>query len=298
MKPETRSFYEQAVQRTIDSIASRLDEALELETLASAAGMSPFHFHRMFRGMVGETPLELVRRLRMERAARQVLANDRPITQIAFDAAYETHEAFTRAFRLWYQTSPSGFRRRAHARTEIPAACGVHFGDAAGHRFVARDSGGRDMTVEIKQMPQMRVATVRHVGPYNLIPQAFEKLGKIVDHLGVFTRPGVQMVALYHDDPDSTPPEQLRSDAGLVVPEGMALPDGLGEERIPAGRYATTTHVGPYEQLGDVWARFFGEWLPASGHRLGLGVSYEIYRNDPTNVPKDQLRTDLYISIA
>jgi AraC family transcriptional regulator len=67
---------------------------------------------------------------------------------------------------------------------------------------------------------------------------------------------------------------------------------------MPAGRYATTTHVGPYETLGDTWARFFGEWLPASGHRIGPGVSYEIYRNDPTKVPKDQLRTDLYISIA
>jgi len=298
MKPATRSFYEEAVQRTIDAIVANLDEALDLDTLASAAGMSPYHFHRMFRGMVGETPLELARRLRMERAARQVLANDRPITQIAFDAAYETHEAFTRAFRLWYRTSPSGFRLRAHARTEIPAACGVHFGHAVGQSFVARDSGGRDMTVEIKQMPEMRVATVRHVGPYNLIPQAFEKLGKIVDHLGVFTRPGVQMVALYHDDPDSTPPEQLRSDAGLVVPEGMALPDGLGEERIPAGRYATTTHVGPYEQLGDVWARFFGEWVPASGHRLGPGVSFEVYRNTPAEVPKKDLITDLFISLA
>ena len=298
MKPETRSFYEQAVQRTIDVIVANLDEALDLETLASAAAMSPFHFHRMFRGMVGETPLELVRRLRMERAARQVLANDRPITQIAFDAGYETHESFTRAFRVWYLTSPSGFRHRNRARTEIVAPSGVHFGDAAGHRFVARDSGGRDMTVEIKQMPEMRVATVRHVGPYNLIPQAFEKLGQIVDHLGVFTRPGTKMVAIYHDDPDSTPPEQLRSDAGLVVPEGLALPEGLGEERIPGGRYASTTHVGPYEQLGDVWARFFGEWLPASGHRLGPGVSYEIYRNTPAEVPKKDLITDLFISIA
>lgn len=70
MKPETRSFYEQAVQRTIDVVVANLDEALDLETLASAAAMSPFHFHRMFRGMVGETPLELARRLRMERAAR------------------------------------------------------------------------------------------------------------------------------------------------------------------------------------------------------------------------------------
>jgi AraC family transcriptional regulator len=298
MKPETRSFYEQAVQRTIDEIVGNLDEALDLETLASGACMSPFHFHRMFRGMVGETPLELVRRLRMERAARQVLANDRPITQIAFDAGYETHESFTRAFRVWYLTSPSGFRHRKRARTEIVAPCGVHFGDNPARPFIPRDSGGKAMTVDIKVMPELRVAAVRHVGPYNLISQAFERLGSIVDHLGVFARPETMMVGIYHDDPDSTPPDQLRSDAGLVAPEGMVLPEGLTEQRIPAGRYASAVHVGPYEQLGDAWARFFGEWLPASGHRLGPGVSYEIYRNTPMEVPKEQLRTEIYIPIA
>lgn len=298
MKPETRSFYELAVQRTIDAIVSNLDEALDLETLANGVGLSPFHFHRMFRGMVGETPLELVRRLRMERAARQVLANDRSITQIAFDAGYETHESFTRAFRVWYLTSPSGFRHRKRPRTEIVAACGVHFGDDPAPRFIPRDSGGKTMTVNIKEMPELRVATVRHVGPYNLIPQAFERLGSIVDHLGLFTRPEAMLVAIYHDDPDSTPSDQLRSDAGLVAPEEMVLPEGLVEQRILAGRYASAVHVGPYEQLGDAWARFFGEWLPASGHRLGPGVSLEIYRNTPAEVPPQELHTDLFISVA
>ena len=76
------------------------------------------------------------------------------------------------------------------------------------------------------------------------------------------------------------------------------MPEGLVEQRIAAGRYACAVHVGPYEQLGDAWARFMGEWLPASGHRIGAGASFEIYRNDPTKVPKQELRTDLYISIV
>src|SRR6266542_210510 len=107
MKPETRSFYEQAVQRAVEQIARNLDEALDLETLARSACLSPFHFHRVFRGMTGETPLELIRRLRMERAAARLIESDGAITEIAFDAGYETHEAFTRAFRECFSTSPS-----------------------------------------------------------------------------------------------------------------------------------------------------------------------------------------------
>src|SRR6187431_168574 len=119
MKPETESFYAEAVQRVIEHVASHLDEALALETLAAQACVSPFHFHRVFRGMVGETLVELGRRLRMERAAWRLLHTDRPVTVIAFDAGYETHEAFTRAFRTSYAESPSALRRRRRARIEL-----------------------------------------------------------------------------------------------------------------------------------------------------------------------------------
>lgn len=299
MKPETRSFYEQAVQQAIEQIAGNLDEALDLETLAHGACLSPFHFHRVFRGMTGETPLELIRRLRMERAAWRLIRSESAVTEVAFDAGYETHEAFTRAFRASYSTSPSGFRHRKHPRIELAATCGVHFNSGgAVPAFIPRDSGGSTMDVEIKSMPELRVGAVRHVGPYNQIPQAFERLGAIAGPAGLFKHPGASCLAIYHDDPDTTPQEHLQSEAAIVVPDAVPLPEGLVEERLPAGRYAKAVHVGPYEQLGDAWARFMGEWLPASGHRVGSGASYEIYTNDPTKVPKQELRTEMYIPLA
>ena len=299
MKPDTRSFYEQAVQKAIDHIARNLDEALDLETLARDACLSPFHFHRVFRGMVGETPMELIRRLRMERAAfRLADRNHTALTQIAFDAGYETHEAFTRAFRGSYATSPSAFAKRTHRRFELTAPCGVHFSpDSAIPAFIPRDSGGKTMNVEVKDMPDLRVAAVRHIGPYNQIPLAFERLGQIAGSAGLF-KPDASMLAIYHDDPETTAQDQLRSEAGITVPADARLPKELVEEHIPAGKYACTVHVGPYEQLGDTWARFMGEWLPASGHRVGPGASFEIYRNTPMTTPKDQLVTELYISIV
>lgn len=302
MKAETRSFYQQAVQRAIEHIAANLDHALDLETLARGACLSPFHFHRVFRGMVGETPLELIRRLRMERAAWTLIHGNGSITAIAFEAGYETHEAFTRAFRTCYSTSPSGFRKRKYPRIELATPCGVHFlADGRIPPFIPRDSGGRTMNVEIEEMPELRAFAVRHIGPYNQIPQAFERLGAIMGPMGVFQQPGAAMIAIYHDDPDTTPQDQLRSDAAIVVPPQVTMPEGLPEglieQRIPAGRYARAAHIGPYEQLGDVWARFMGEWLPASGHRVGAGVSYEIYRNTPMTVPREELHTDIYVPI-
>jgi len=294
----TRSFYEQAVQRAIEHIASHLDRAIDLHTLAAGACLSPFHFHRVFRGMVGEAPIELVRRLRLERAAWRLATTDRAVTEIAFDAGYETHEAFTRAFRSAYSTSPSGFRQRAHPRIELAASCGVHYHDRDwAPVFVPRDSGGQHMQVEIRTMPAMRVGAVRHIGPYNQIVEAFERMHGLAARAGLHDGPAPVMLALYHDDPDTTPQEELRSDAALVFPADATIPEGFTEQHIAGGRFASTQHVGPYEQLGDAWARFMGEWLPASGQRMRDDASYEIYRNTPATAPKEQLVTELYIPL-
>ena len=299
MKSATQSFYADAVQRVIEHVASHLDEALELDTMAAQACLSRFHFHRVFRGMVGETPTELVRRLRLERAAWRLLHTDRPVTAIAFDAGYETHEAFTRAFRDCYAKPPSEFRLGIRARIELAAPCGVHFReDGRIPHFIPRDSGGRAMQVSIAKYPELQVGTVRHIGPYMQINEAFERLGALAAPAHLFEKPDAMMVALFHDDPDSVPADQLRSDAAVVVTPGTPLPAGLAAQRIPAGEYASTTHIGPYEQLGDVWARFMGEWLPASGRRMSGGVSYEVYHNTPMDTPREQLRTEIRIPLA
>ncbi len=154
------------------------------------------------------------------------------------------------------------------------------------------------MNVTITSLGELRVAAVRHIGPYHTISEAFARLGQIAGVHGLFAHPEAAMIALYYDDPDSTPSDQLRSDAAIVVPEGIALPDGVQELRIPAGRYAEYLHVGPYDKLGDTWSRLMGGWLPASGHRLADRPSFEIYRNTPMDTPPDQLRTEIYVPIT
>lgn len=305
MKQETRSFYEAAVERTVVRIVGMLDEAIDLTALAHGAALSPFHFHRVFRGMVGETPLEMHRRLRLERAASQLLRSHAAVTTLAFDAGYETHEAFTRAFRQAYGESPSAFRQNAQEASRpgrppqihLAARSGIHFSPTANLPAIRFVKGEIAMNVTIEDMPALRVATVRHLGPYNRISEAFERLGQIAGPAGLL-REGAIMLAIYHDDPETTPAEQLQSDAGITVLQSAPLPHGLDEKTLALGQYARATHLGPYATLGDTWARFMGEWLPASGKRVGSGSSYEVYRNNPSNAAPDELRTDLYLPIA
>jgi AraC family transcriptional regulator len=151
--------------------------------------------------------------------------------------------------------------------------------------------------VTIETMPELRVGAVRHVGSYMDISRAFAKLGEIVARAGVQKRPDMVMLAIYYDDPQTTPAPKLRSDAALSFPRTAKLPNELAEHTIPGGRYARTTHVGPYQSLGDAWSRLIREWLPASGERMSTSPSYEIYRNSPETTQPQDLRTDLYVPL-
>lgn len=152
------------------------------------------------------------------------------------------------------------------------------------------------MTIEIEQLAPMRVGAVRHVGPFQEIGKAFQQLGAIAGQAGLFQAPGAVMLGVYHDDPRTTPPEQLRSDAAIAVSKETRIPAGLTEQVVPGGRYARFTHIGSYEGLPDAWMRFSAS-LGSGAYRLRSGPGLEIYRNDMMTTPKDRLHTDLYMPV-
>lgn len=153
------------------------------------------------------------------------------------------------------------------------------------------------MNLEVKTFPAMRLAAVRHSGPYHLIGPAFHALGGIAGPAGLFARPGAMMMGIYKDDPSTTAPHELRSAAGVVISEDAALPAGLTEERVVAGSFACFMHLGSYEQLGVSWMQIKSTLMPASGHRRRPGTSYEIYWNNPAEVPAEELKTEICIPI-
>ena len=150
------------------------------------------------------------------------------------------------------------------------------------------------MDVEIRERPQMRIAGIRHIGPYHEIGRSFQRLG------GILKGPppaGSQMIAVFHDDPATTAPDRLRSEAAMTLPDNARTPDGLIEQRVPAGRYARAVHKGSYEGLPATWNALKNEWLPKSGHTM-RNPSYELYVNNPMTTEKSELLTEIYLRLA
>jgi AraC family transcriptional regulator len=305
MKSSTRNFYEGLVTTAVEDIRSGVDCALDLQALAKRAALAPLHFHRIFRGLLGETPLEMHRRLRLERAAITLATTETAVTRVAFEAGYETHESFTRAFSSAFAASPSEFRAAAHAqpvpwtaptKAMLAATSRIHANSApnAPPTFSTEECS---MNVTIIDCPSKYVLAVSHRGPYNAVSESFAKLDRMVRPAGMLALESVELVAIFHDDPEVTPAAELRADAGLVVPETVRPLAGLHALTIPAGKYARAVHVGPYEGLGDSWSQLMGHWLPKSGYRVATAPSYERYLNTPGNVPPSELLTELYVGL-
>lgn len=141
-----------------------------------------------------------------------------------------------------------------------------------------------------------RLAAVAHTGPYPEIGNAFQQVATAFTTRNLWQH-AQGMVAVYHDNPSLTAPEKLRSHAGLLVNESFAIPEGLEEVTLEAGRMAVMHYKGPYQGLSAAYDYLFCEWLPESGVVPRTAPHYEIYLNDPASTKPDDLLTDIYLPI-
>ena len=288
-----QSDYKKRVLRVLVHIQQHLDEPLELDDLARVACFSPYHFHRIFTGMTGESVKAHIRRLRLERAAWQLKHGRLPVLDIALAAGYESHEAFTRAFQAAFAMAPSRYRSASGALHALLTPSRVHWERL---NFRLNRAGLNAMNVQIKTVNPMRVAFMRHAGPYNEAGDTWEKLCLALGKEGLIGGDS-QFIGVSYDDPEVTPPDKIRYDACITVNERFAAAGDIGVQTLPGGLYAMTTHFGPYDGLAKTYSRLFGQWLPRSGRRLGPGPCFESYLNSPENTEPEDLLTDVYLPL-
>jgi AraC family transcriptional regulator len=287
----TRQSYEERILRVQLYIQRHLDDQLSLKDLARVACFSPYHFHRVFRGMVGESIGEYLRRLRLERAAGQLMYTACPVTELAFDAGYETLESFSRAFRRAFDVSPSEYRQR-HQSSEAAQAVP----ESTEYSLILRHPRGDSMDVRIEQFAPLQVAFVRHIGPYAECGAAWEKL---CSHPAVQAAMNEETLAvgISYDDPDVTEGGKIRYDACVTVGDDFRGRDGIDTQQVDGGDYAVMVHKGSYDGLHDCYRWLFGKWLPDSGREAKSAPSLEIYRNSPDKTPPEELVTEIRVAL-
>ncbi|WP_434629521.1 AraC family transcriptional regulator [Chromobacterium sp. CV08] len=273
------ALYTVRLLRAMDYLWRHLDEPLLLDRLADAACFSRFHFHRLYRNLMGETVMESRQRMLLHRAADELGSTDKPLSRIAARAGFGSSAAFIRAFSGRYGETPGRYRQRR-----------LMF-------LNRRESVMRQ--VEIVEKEAVAVLMRHHRGPYMEIGKAFDALRAVLGPPRSDDAPG-RSFGLYLDDQAQTPAADCRSIACATVPasmEGKAM-DGFEWGEIPAGRYAALLHTGPYAELEESWDWLYRRWLPASGEMPGTTPCVEEYLNAPYDTPPSELKTLLLLSLA
>jgi AraC family transcriptional regulator len=324
-KKHLREEYISRINRVIDYIESNIDKELKLESLAQVANFSPFHFHRIFRALIGEPLNQFIQRLRIERAAQQLIANPKkPITRIAYDCGFGSSASFARAFKDHYSVSPSMWRMTANDHKSKNGIFESKNGkrksnigkdQSVSHTYIEsksqnqlrrnamarKQSSKNDFKVAVRDLPDMHVAYIRHIGPYQgdvtLFERLFTKLFKWAGARDLLNFPETKVLSVYHDNPEITDEGKLRTSVCITVPEKTPVDGEIGTMTVPGGKYAVAHFELSEDEFQEAWNGLYGEWLPGSGYQPDDRPSFEICLNDPKEHPQQKHIVDICIPV-
>ena len=286
--PSESLDYVERVNCAIDHIVRNLAEPLPLDTVAQVACFSPFHFHRVFRSLVGETLAQFVKRLRLERAL-YMLSHDRPrpLTEIALRCGFASSSDFSRSFKNRYGTPPSAFDltafREQRRQDMVDAVC-----TPATRYLLERvpvDHNPDGFEVQLRQLPARHVAYLRVLNPYRegVVGDAAARLVAWAEDRGLANH---QWLGYMWDDPEIVAHRDCRYDVAVEVGvggdgEGIEAAGEVGALEFPEMLVAQIEVRGAIDVEMRAIDWLFGTWLPNSGYVPTDQPSFEAWIGRP-----------------
>lgn len=281
----------------------RLDGDVSLAALAARAGWSPFHLHRDFSRVAGETPKQYVLRLRLERAAARLLTSREPIVAVAAATGFASHAVFTRAFRRHFGCTPAEYRdrrrnlapeaRRALAEATTSAGPCIHLFHMPTQR--PRRTRMPMLSIERRTLEAQPVLFVRRrVARHELAKAIGEAVGIVYMHA---QQAGAALAGHPFTRYFSAGPGLLDVAIGFRL-AAPALGNGQVEAgHLPAGLAVVAVHGGPYDQLQETYSAI-ERWMEEQRLRPA-DAPWEWYVTDPAEHPDPKdWRTEVYWPVA
>jgi AraC family transcriptional regulator len=291
IKDDTQNNYIQSVNRVIDLINLHFSEELTLERLAGVACFSPFHFHKIFKAVVGETHQKYINRIRLERAV-QLMDEGMSLTGVAMAVGFSTPSHFSDAFKKLYKISPRKYREKRklkkHKISKVSPTDTVYIAD--------NDKGFGKL--RLHEFSDYTVAYVRHIGDYNFrIGLAWQKLMRWAAQNKLITPDSIRISCSY-DDPELTPEGKLRYDACITIPEGVKAEGPVGVRKIRGGLFVLFNFQGRTSGLSGFYDRVYSRLLTESSISLRNAPGYRVHLEGRWDQVRGKLSNELRIPVT
>jgi AraC family transcriptional regulator len=252
-------------QKALWYIESHLPEPLTLDEISNVAGISRFHMVRAFAAATGLSVIRYVRARRLAEAARALSAGAPDILQVALDADYGSHEAFTRAFRDHFGVTPETVRATTcldKLKLQEPILMeSTAFDTISPPRF---ETGKAMLVTGLGE----RISFDNSAG----IPGLWQRFHQHVRDLP--SRIGQVAYGVCCNGDDTGTFDYI---AGVEVADFSDLPREFSRVRIAEQRYAVFSHKEHISTIRRTISTIWNHWLPASGHKLADAPSFERY---------------------
>jgi AraC family transcriptional regulator len=284
------------LQRALEFASRNRNRNVMLSDLAAETEQSRFHAHRTLRAVLGETPKQFTLRLRVDRAAAALVSSQRSILDIALSYGFESHEAFCRAFRRRFRTTPTAYRKRGLVGSGARVHTGLvdKIGPCVGlyHLDLRERHAKQSMKYSItrQELAAQPVLVVRRRVPRTEIAATIgAELPKVFLDA---QRRGLAIAGYPITRYLETSLGMVKLETGMRVtahPDEWTVGGSEGDvlaESLPGGPTAVTIHAGPYDQLQAAYVAL-EEWIMTNGFRPN-GAPWEAYLNDPADHPDPQ----------
>ena len=262
------------INRVIDYVQQHLEQDLSLNTLASVAAFSPFHFHRIFSTITGETVHEFVMRKRIEKIANALLRDKTtPIQDLCLTYGFDNAVSFARAFKKYYGVSATALRNMAKGPFNKLIKAKSKSGPEAIsiEAYIDKIDEVREWMeahaqVELTALPALRLAYVRNRGSFEQVYEAFHTLRSQALQAGWLDGQEAKWLMVIHDNPAITEEIKMEQSACLLLDEDIRPEGEVSLMEIPKGRFL----VGKFKLTGHQfkqawdgmsiwvgWAEFF-----------------------------------------
>lgn len=299
---EIQADYKNRINRVFEFIDENLESDLSLNAVSEIAFFSPFHFHRVFKFVTGETLNEYVTRRRIEKSALDLLHKNITTTTIAHKYGFSDNSSYSRTFKKYFGVSPTVFKKQnpnRHSKIrQLKSKNGQEYPDY--EKYICIINNLKQWTkmnakIEIKETPDLHLAGVTHVG-VNGIENAFEKLMKWAIPKGLLKNTEAKMGRIFYDSFKVTAPDKVRMSIFLTTYEPFETENEINKLMINKGKCI----VGRFEitpnEFEKSWTSLF-IWMNENGYKKGIENPFEIYHNDYREHPENKFLVDLHIPI-
>lgn len=283
------------INKVVNFLWKNAAEEHSLEKLASLAHYSPFHFQRIFKQLVGETPKQYASRLRLENACHSVFVHQhKSIAAIAAEHGFSSPAVFARSFKSHFGVSAEEFRKSGEARKNVHRWIGnSHRHDVENKlpdgKYI-KSYWSKHLAVDVVRLPQRKVLSVP--APLTDSLQIREAYRRVTQLAGMY-----DLLSREPEYAGIVNPHQGKYWASVVVNNVQSLPDDLNTFTLEAGKYATYKLKGDTVKTFHSLHAFYELWLLQSGYRIGNLFGMEQLFQNPMLMPYEKIERQIYISV-